>query len=77
MEPVSFNEPNYAPQSPQRKTGILTRLVISLGLAKDEKSAQTVLLIVAVIIFGAAVTVAVTGGVVGSGQPASTPIEFE
>jgi len=53
MTDVEFNEPNYA----TRASGIpaaggssaFSRLVIKTGLAKDEKGAQRVLLIIAIL----------------------------
>lgn len=50
---VEFNEPSYQPSAGPRatagKVSFLSRLVIGAGLAKDEKGAQGVLLVVLVI----------------------------
>lgn len=45
---VQFNEPEYSarPKAQERKPSFLTSLVIRAGLAKDERSARPVLLIV-------------------------------
>jgi hypothetical protein len=56
MADVSFNEPQYnsARARPQQQS-LLTRFVLSLGLAKTPAGAQTVLLIVAIVAAVAAV----------------------
>jgi hypothetical protein len=53
MTDVTFNEPQYAPSGGSRgpdKPSVLSQIVISLGLAKDEASAQKVLAISAGVI---------------------------
>ncbi len=76
MEPVSFNEPTYGvPVVRGPKVGRITKLAISLGLAKDEKQAQTVLLIVAILFFGAMVAVLLFGGLFSTTPAPSVPIE--
>lgn len=74
---VSFDEPSYAPtRQAAPKTNLLAKAVISLGLAKDEQGAQTVLLLTALVCLGAAVVVAFMGGVIGGGA-APTPMILE
>ena len=59
---VEFNEPSYqpsaAPRSAAGKASLLSRLVIGAGLAKDEKAAQGVLLVILII------TVLATGALI-------------
>ena len=77
MDSVSFDEPDFAPShKPERKTGALTRMVISSGLSKDEEGAQTVLLVVFFACLIAALAVALAGGVVGP-SAAPTPMIIE
>ncbi len=66
------------PASMQKKkndTGLITRLAISTGLAKDEQSAQVVLLIAAVALLVFAVGFYVVGNHVGSNVTTPTPEE--
>ena len=68
MSGVEFNEPQLAKSYPAaRKPSVLVRLVMGLGLAKDEKGAQGVLLITALLLLGVMVAVLITG-VFGGGQ---------
>lgn len=56
MDNITLEEPVYqAPAQAARKPSMLSQLAISWGLARDEKGAQRVLLIVAVVAFLAAV----------------------
>lgn len=69
MSDVEFNEPSYA-SSPQvqasKEPSRLSKLIIKSGFAKDEKSAQLVLLVSALI------CIAIAGAVFFMGSP-STP----
>ena len=68
---VEFNEPTYGvPSAPSHKQGALTSLVMKLGLAKDEKQAQTALIVILVVV------VVITRGVLvlgGGGGPSLPP----
>ena len=68
MSGVEFNEPQLARAQPLvPKSSLLVRSVMSLGLAKDAKGAQTVLLFVALLLLAVMGFVFMTG-VFGSGQ---------
>ena len=50
MEGVQFDEEDNLPRrSSQRRFSLLTRFVMRIGLAKDERQAQYILLIIAII----------------------------
>lgn len=63
MSDVQFNEPEYAHSTLVRpqKASLLSRLIISIGLAQDETGAQRVLFICAVIILIMAIGVYMYG----------------
>lgn len=70
MSEVEFHEPAYGSPAPAtRKESALSRLVMKLGLASDEKGAQRVLLVVALAAIAAAVAFALSSG--SSGLPES------
>ena len=47
--PVEFNEPEYAARAVPGRTSGIAGLVIRMGLAKDQKSANTVLIVTIVL----------------------------
>lgn len=60
---VEFNEPTYgAPAVLPPKRGALVGLVMKLGLAKDDKQAQTALMVILVVVVALTVGVLVLGG---------------
>jgi Na+/pantothenate symporter len=64
MSDVTFNEPQYDQERSSRATkrpSTLTSLFISLGLAKDEPSAQRAMLITTVVIAVLAIAIYVYG----------------
>lgn len=68
MSGVEFNEPQLAKTySAAQKSSLLVRFVMGMGLAKDAKGAQKVLVIIALLLMGVALYVLVTG-VFGSVQ---------
>jgi hypothetical protein len=77
MADVSFdeeqNQQGRRVSGSGRKQSFITRSVISAGLAKDEKSAQTVLLIIAVVALIAAAFITFAGNGTGGSRPELTP----
>ncbi len=57
MADISFNEPKYSSATRTKGPTGLMGLAIRSGLARDERSAQIVLLVVAALFFAAAIGV--------------------
>jgi len=68
---VEFEDPSYTASKKTFKKGVsFSQLVVSMGLAKDEKGAQTVLVVIAVLCF------IVAGALYFLAQPPEVETEF-
>lgn len=71
---VEFNEPQYAARTVSSRTSGIAGLVIKMGLAKDQKSANAVLIIV--IVLCVLITVAVFLVPALTPEPAVQPVRI-